>query len=393
MPWTNQGNGGGGRGGPWGGNGGGGGSGGGQGPWGGRGSGGGGQPPNFEDMLKRGQDRFRSVLPGGMGSKRAIIIIGLAVVAIWLVSGFYRVQPDEQGVELVFGKWVATTNPGLNYNWPSPIGQVMRPKVTKIERLPVGFRTDTRSDIRAESQMLTGDENIIEIQFVVHWKVDTRPNRQGVRNFLFKIRNPVESIKAVAEAAMREVIGKSEFDFARTQGRVQIAAETKKLLQKILDEYNAGIEVRAIQIQKVDPPGSVLNAFRDVQAARADKERMLNVATAYLNENVQKAEGDAERIVKAGEAYRAEQIAKATGAASRFLAIYGQYVKDKDVTKRRIYMEALREVLGSIDKVFIDQRGGGSGVVPYLPLDSLRQKPRGGASNTGPRRTQTGERR
>lgn len=390
MAVTNQGNGGGGRGGPWGGNGGG----GGQGPWGGRGSGGGGQPPNFEDMLKRGQDRFRSVLPGGMGSKRAIILIVLAVVVIWLSSGFYRVQPDEQGVELVFGKWVATTNPGLNYNWPAPIGQIMRPTVTTVERLPVGFQTDTRTDIRAESQMLTGDENIIAVQFVVHWKIDTRPGRKGVRDFLFNIRNPVETVKNAAEAAMREIIGKSEFEFARTQGRVQIAVETKKLLQEILDEYGAGIEVRAIQVQKVDPPASVLNAFRDVQAARADKERMVNEATAYLNENVQKAEGEAERILKAGEAYRAEQIAKASGQASRFLAIFTQYLNNKDVTKRRIYMEALREVLGSIDKVFIDTRSGGSGVVPYLPLDSLQRRSSGsGASNSGPRRPQTGERR
>lgn len=392
MPVTNQGNGGGGRGGPWGGNGGGGG--GGQGPWGGRGSGGGGQPPNFEDMLKRGQDRFRSVLPGGMGSKRAVILIGLAVVIIWLVSGFYRVQPDEQGVELVFGKWVATTNPGLNYNWPAPIGQIMRPKVTKIERLPVGFRSDTRSDIKAESQMLTGDENIIEVQFVVHWKIDTRPGKKGVRNYLFNIRNPDETIKNAAEASMREIIGKSEFEFARTQGRVQLASETKKLLQEILDDYGTGIEVRAIQIQKVDPPGSVLNAFRDVQAARADKERMVNVANAYLNENVQKSEGEAERIVKAGEAYRAEQIAVAAGEASRFLAVFKQYLLNKDVTKRRIYMEALSEVLGSIDKVFIDNTGRrGAGVVPYLPLDSLQRRNSGtGAGSTAPRRPSTGER-
>lgn len=386
MPVTNQGNGGGGRGGPWGGNG------GGQGPWGGRGSGGGGQPPNFEDMLKRGQDRFRSVLPGGMGSKRAIILIVLVVVAIWLGSGFYRVQPDEQGVELVFGKWVATTNPGLNYNWPAPIGQIMRPTVTKIERVPVGFRTDTRSDIKAESQMLTGDENIIAVQFVVHWKIDTRAGRQGVRNYLFNIRNPNETVKHAAEAAMREVIGKTEFEFARTQGRVQLAAETMKLLQEILDEYGAGVEVRAIQVQKVDPPPSVLNAFRDVQAARADRERLINEATAYLNENVQKAEGEAERIVKAGEAYRAEQIAKSSGEASRFLAVFAQYLNNKDVTKRRIYMQALREVLGSIDKVFIDNRRGGPGVVPYLPLDSLQRRGTG-ASNTGSSRPQTGERR
>ncbi|MHA1536408.1 MAG: FtsH protease activity modulator HflK [Alphaproteobacteria bacterium] len=379
MPWSNQPGGGGGKGGPGGGNG------GGQGPWGG--GSGGGQGPNFEDMLRRGQDKFRGVLPGGLGSKRAIFLILLAVVVIWLASGFYRVQPDERGVELVFGKWVATTNPGLNYNWPAPIGQVLKPQVTKVEQVEVGFRSKTRSEIQAESQMLTGDENIIDIEFVVHWKIDDRVGKNGVRNFLFNIRNPELTIKNTAEAAMREVIGKSRFEFARTQGRVKVAAETKELLQRILDSYGAGVFVRAVQIQKVDPPGNVLKAFRDVQAARADKERAINVATAYLAEIVNRSQGDAARIVNAGEAYRAEQVAKATGETSRFLAVYKQYLQDKRITKRRIYMEALSEVLGRIDKVFIDQRKGAPGVLPYLPLESLRgprtsTAPSGGGAST-----------
>ena len=363
MPWSNQPGGGGAKGGSGGGNG------GGQGPW-----GGGGQGPNFEDMLRRGQDRFRSIVPGGFGSKRAIFLILLAVVVIWLASGFYRVQPEQRGVELVFGKWVATTNPGLNYNWPAPIGQVLKPGVTKIGKIEVGFRSQTRSEIQAESQMLTGDENI------VHWKIDDRAGKKGIRNFLFNIRNPELTIKNTAEAAMREVIGKSRFEFARTQGRGKIAAETKELLQRILDSYGAGVLVRAVQIQKVDPPGNVLDAFRDVQAARADKERAINVATAYLAETVNRSQGDAVRITKAGEAYRAEQIAKAIGETSRFLAVYKQYLQDKVITKRRIYMEALQEVLTRIDKVFIDTRGGAGGVVPYLPLDALRA-PR---TNTAP---------
>jgi len=379
MPWSNQPGGGGGKGGPGGGNG------GGQGPWGG--GAGGGQGPNFEDMLRRGQDRFKGILPGGFGSKRAIFLILLAVALIWLASGFYRVQPEQRGVELVFGKWVATTNPGLNYNWPAPIGQVLKPGVTKIEKVEVGFRSQSRSEIQAESQMLTGDENIIDIEFVVHWKIDDRAGKKGVRNFLFNIRNPELTIKNTAEAAMREVIGKSRFEFARTDGRVKVAAETKELLQKILDSYGAGVFVRAVQIQKVDPPGNVLDAFRDVQAARADKERAINVATAYLAEIVNRAQGDAVRITKAGEAYRAEQIAKATGEVSRFLAVYKQYLQDKTITKRRIYMEAVSEVLSRIDKVFIDQRNSKSGVVPYLPLDSLRgprtnSAPSGGGAST-----------
>src|SRR5690606_1551145 len=261
MPWTNQGGGGG----PWGGGG------GGQSPW-GRGTGGRGQPPNIEDMLRRGQDKVRTLLPGGLGGGRGLILLGIAIVVIWLATGFYRVQPNEQGVELVFGKWVSTTGLGLNYNWPAPIGEVLRPAVTTTNRVEVGFRTggpgraDAIREVPEESLMLTGDENIIDVHAVVFWKVLTTPETvrrevvedgkpvmkevevNGIYDFLFNIRRPEVTVKNAGEAALREIIGKSEFEFARTQGRVQIAEEAQKLIQEILDDYGAGVNVLGVQL-------------------------------------------------------------------------------------------------------------------------------------------------
>jgi len=400
MPWTNQGGGGGG---PWGGGGGGG---GGQSPW-GRGTGGRGQPPNIEEMLRRGQDKVKTLLPGGLGGGRALILIGVAIVVIWLATGFYRVQPQERGVELVFGKWVDTTGPGLNYNWPAPIGEVLRPGVETQNRTEVGFTTGSgigrpgaARDISEESLMLTGDENIIDVHAVVFWRIDTRERTvrrsvvengqpvmrdvpvNGVYEFLFNIRRPEQTVKNAAEAALREIIGKSEFEFARTQGRVQIAEEAKKLIQHILDDYGSGINVQSVQLQKIDPPGNVLDAFRDVQAARADRERAVNEATAYLNEVVQKSQGEAEQIVRASEAYREEHIARATGEASRFLAVYEQYKNEKEITKRRIYLDTMKDIMAKIEKVLIDNRLGGSGVVPYLPLEPLTPRSTGTTPST-----------
>ena len=373
MPWSNQGGGGG------------------QGPW-GRGPGGGGTPPNFDDLLRKGQDRFRGMMPGGMGSSRGIIIIVLIVIAIWLGTGFYRVQPDEEGVELIFGKWVASTKSGLNYNLPAPIGQVFKPKVTVIHRTDIGFRVSgtggrgsATREVSQESLMLTGDENIIDIQFVVFWKIDLRPReivvdgkkktvQDGVAKFLFNIRNPARTVKDAAESAMREIIGQSEFEFARTQGRAKIAVEVQKLLQSILDEFGTGVEVTRVQIQKVDPPGNVLDAFRDVQAARADKERSINEADAYRNEVVAKAQGAKARIIASAQAYKRERTALAEGETSRFDAVYKQYKKQKEVTTRRIYLETMRQILGRMDKVLIDTSKGGTGVVPYLPLSELKRR-------------------
>jgi len=364
MDWNTQ------RGGPWGG-------GGGQGPW-----GGGGpsrpKPPDIEELLRKSQDRMKKFLPSGGGGAKRLAILGVAAVLVWFATGFYRVEPDELGVELLFGKFNERTQPGLNWNFPSPLGQVFTPKVTRINAVQIGLRTGTDPRARGasgrpvpeESLMLTGDENIIDIRFVTFWKI------KDAQRFALSIRNPEATVKAASEAAMREIVGKSNFEFARTQGRTQIQQDVRVLLQQILDSYNAGIEVTDINLQQVEPPGNVLDAFRDVQAARADKERAINEATAYLNEVVQQAEGESSRIGNEAEAYKQEKIALATGDTSRFLSVLEQYKRDKDVTRRRIYLETMRGVMGGMEKVLIDKSAGGQGVMPYLPLPELKNNRR-----------------
>lgn len=369
MPWQNQGGGGG----PWGSGG------GGNSPWGRGGGGGGGmQPPDLEDLIRKGQDRFKKMMPGGTASPRAISLVVLLAIIVWGITGVYRVNPDEQGVELVFGRWVATTSPGLRWNWPAPIGSVERPQVTRQNRVEVGFRTgmvqgrgDSKRDIPAESLMLTGDENIIDIQSVVYWVI------KDAGQFLFNIRNPEAAVKSSSEAAMREIMGKTAFEFARTQGRGRIQEDSKKLIQHILDMYGSGILITQVEIQKVDPPAKVIDAFRDVQAARADKERAVNEAQAYFNEQTQRAEGEAERVVREAEGIKEARIAESAGASQRFLAVYEQYKAAKDVTMRRMYLETMEDILNGMDKVIIDPSGsGGGGVVPYLPLQELTTKKR-----------------
>jgi membrane protease subunit HflK len=356
--------------------------GGGQGPWGSGSTGGGPRPPDIEELLRRGQDRFKSVMPGGVGRTRGLILIGLVALAFWLASGFYRVQPEEQGVALIFGKWVATTDPGLRYNLPAPIGAVYKPKVTRENLTNVGFRAGfetpqearrqrqggARSDVIEESLMLTGDENIIDVQFVTFWVI------RDAGEFLFQIRNPAQTVKDASESAMRELLGKSGFEFVRTKGRVKIQDEAKTLIQSILNDYGAGISVTRVQLQKIDPPGRVLDSFRDVQAARADKERAVNEAQAYLNEVVQRAEGEAQKIVKEAEGYKQQKIAIASGESQRFLSVYKEYLQDKSVTTRRLYLETMKSVMSGMDKVLIDNQMGGSGVVPYLPLRELGRR-------------------
>ncbi len=370
MPWNNQGGGG-----PWGGGGG-----GSNNPW-GRGGGGfgGNRPPDLEELLRKSQDRFRRILPGGVfGSGRGLLLVILAVLIIWFAFGIYRVQPEEQGVELVFGKWRETTPPGLHYNWPAPIGHVETPKVTRVNRVEVGFRTSFDSsrststrDVGAESLMLTGDENIIDIQFVVFWVI----NDAG--KFLFHIRNPEETVQSAAESAMREILGKTAFEFARTQGRAKIEAEARDLIQSILDQYGSGVLVMQVEMQRVDPPGSVLEAFRDVQAARADKERAINEAQAYFNEVTQKAAGTAERVVKEAEAYKLEKVAIADGESQRFVALYQQYSLAPDVTRRRLYLETMERVLADMNKVLVEGGSTATGTVPYLPLTELLNRTHG----------------
>ncbi len=373
MPWSNQG------GGPWGG-GGGGGSGG---PWGQRPGGGAGPtPPNLEEVLRRGQDRVRRVLPGGFGTGRGLLLIGLAVVVLWLLTGLYRVQPDEQGVELLFGRWTgATTEPGLHYWFPAPIGEVVTPSVERINRVDIGFRgsgdserVSAQRDVPRESLMLTGDQNIGDVDLAVLWRI------RDAGDYLFNIRAPDDTVKIAAESAVREVVGRTLLEDLLTGGRQQVEQSTRELLQAILDSYGAGILIQGVQLQKVDPPAPVIDAFNEVQRARQDKERLQNQAEAYRNRIVPTARGEAAKIVEDANAYKERVTKEAQGEAEKFVQIYEAYKTAPEVTRRRMYLETIRDVIGGANKVIIDQDGetGPQGVVPYLPLDELRR--RGGAT-------------
>ena len=369
MPWNNQG------GGPW--------QSGGRGPWGqppGGGNQGGGnrtQGPDFEDLIRKGQDRFRKVMPGGPRSPRLILLVVIGLVGLWLASGFYRVLPDEQGVVLRFGEWVGTSQPGLHYHLPTPIESVLKPKVTRVNREEIGFRSGgdvnrsvTARDVPEESLMLTGDENIVDIDFNVFWLI------KDAGQFLFNVQNPQSSIKAAAESAVREVVGRNPIQFALTDGRPTIESQSRELIQQILDSYNAGITVTEVKLQKVDPPAQVIDAFRDVQRARADLDRQRNEAEAYANDVLPRARGDAERLKQEAEGYREQVVRAAEGDANRFNAIYQEYSQAREVTARRMYLEMMENVLGTMNKVIIDpsvSRAGG--VVPYLPLNDLQRAP------------------
>ena len=346
-------------------------------PGGGNGSGKGPTPPDIDEIIREIQNKINKFLPGGSKSGgRSIGLVLLILLFIWLASGLYRVLPDEQGVVLRFGKFIKTTQPGLNYHFPFPIETVETPKVTKVNRMDIGFRSERDSgfstgggvaDVPQESLMLTGDENIVNIDFSVFWVI------KDAGKFLFEIQDPQSTVKAAAETAMREVIAKSEIQPILTEGRAGIEVETQEIIQSILDEYQSGIQVTQVQTQKADPPDQVIDAFRDVQAARADMERSKNEAEAYANDVIPRARGEAAKILQAAEAYKKEVVAKAEGEASRFISIYNEDAKAKEVTQERMYLETMEKVLADIEKVIIEKNAG-SGVVPYLPLPELNKK-------------------
>jgi membrane protease subunit HflK len=371
MPWTNQG------GGPW--------SPGGKGPWGSGPQSTGPKPPDLEEMLRRGQDRLRGVLPGNLGGKGAALI-GLAVIVLWGLSGFFKVDTDELGVVLRFGKEVREVQPGLNYHLPYPIETALTPKALRINKIDIGMRQvengrggTMHRDVPDESLMLTGDENIVDVDFSVFWKV--KPT--GVGQFLFNIQNPEGTVKAVAESAMREVIGRSEIQPILTGARQTIESAVQDLMQRTLDHYGAGIDVTQVQLQKVDPPTQVIDAFRDVQAARADLDRSVNEAQTYANKVIPQAKGNVAKIVQAAEAYREQTVAEATGESARFLKIYEQYKKAPAVTRERMYLETMERVLGNTDKVIVDSKEGTQGVLPYLPLGELANPKNPGEPKAG----------
>jgi membrane protease subunit HflK len=356
----------GGNGGPWG-----------QGP---RNTGGAGAtPPDLEELLRRSQDRLRRVLPGGgPGANNPIILVAvLALVVVFAAYFFFtfRVQPNEVGVVLRFGAYARDAQPGLNFRLPYPIETVYTPEVTTLNRVIIGQSQDETStagrDIPEESLMLTGDENIVDIDFAVFWIIDSAPD------YLFNMQDPQGTVKAVAESAMREVVGQSNIQPLLTQARQITETKVEQLIQQTLDEFHSGVRITQVQLLKVDPPADVIAAFRDVQAARADADRVQNEAQTYANKVVPGAKGQAAQITAAAAAYRDRVIAEAQGQADRFDKVYESYKVAPAVIRQRMYLETMEQVLSGVDKVIVDKSAAGNGVVPYLPLPSL--KPSAGA--------------
>ena len=350
------------------------------GPW---GSGKGGNNPwgsgpsnkDFENTIKRAKDKFGKFKIGGRRNLSFFIII---VLLIWLAIGFYRVEPNEQGVELLFGKWnQTTTEPGLHYFFPTPIGKVMTPKVEAIRKINVGYRSASESgfttgsggerNILEESLMLTGDQNISDVHFTVLYKI------KDAGKFLFKLRNPETTVKDMSESVMREVVGQRDLQFLLTGGRQEVEQVVRNNLQDILDEYESGILIQSIQLQSVNPPALVIDAFDEVQRARQDKEKLVNEANSYLNKIVPNARGDAAKLVQEATAYKEQVIKQAEGVAQNFIDVYNSYKDAKYVTRQRIYLETLTEVLEGPNKIILDSTGEGQGVVPYLPLNELNK--------------------
>jgi membrane protease subunit HflK len=368
MPWTNNSGGGSGGGGPWGGGG------GGRqgGPWGG---GGGGFPqPDLEGLIRKGQDAVRRYLPRGIGGPKGIAAIGVILLALWVASGFYRVQPDEQGIVMRFGAYVARTDPGLNWHLPAPIESVMTPRVTRINRVDVGFRSGIEGprgtqgrDVIEESLMLTGDENIVDIDFAVFWRI------RDAGEFLFNTRNAEETVKSAAESTMREVIGQTQIQRALTEARAQIEQDVRRATQAIMDQYRAGVEITQVQLQKVENPAAVIDAARDVQRANADRERLRNEAESFRNDVIPRARGESERIIEEARGQRESQVARANGEAARFTSVLTAYSQARDITRLRLYLETMEEVLRDNPKVIVDERV--QNLVPFLPLGDLGNRP------------------
>ena len=372
-----------------------------RGPWGG---GGGGGPPNLPDLdqlIARLLATLRGFLPNGgprgtrpsrpqlpLSGSRGLILLVLLAVAVWLATGFYRVQPDEEGVVLRFGAFDRTSLPGLNYHIPWPVEAVETPSVTHINRVQIGFTPgadqpvlrmtsrglvsdnsgqDSSQSIPAESLMLTGDENIIDIDFAVFWRV------RDAGDYLFNTRNPDATVKQVAESVMREVIGRTPIQPALTEARASIETDTKAGMQAILDQYKAGVEITQVQLQKVDPPGEVIESFRDVQRANTDAETMRNQAESYRNDIVPRARGDASRITAEADGARQASIAEATGQAQRFNSVYAAYQAAKDVTLRRLYIETMQAIVSHTPTTVLD--AGMKGPLPLLNLDGTPPAP------------------
>lgn len=375
MPYSKK------PGGPWGG----GGNDDGRGPWGGKGDddrdrgkrpGSPGQVPDIDQIVRKGQEQLKVLMGGGGGrggqggtggsgiGRGGYALIGLALLAAWIFASFYTVKPEEKSVELFFGDYYATGGPGLNFApWPVISKEILQVTLENTEDIGVGVRAGTDDGL-----MLTGDENIVDIDFQVVWNI-TDPAM-----FLFNLREPEETIRAVSESAMREVIGRSELSPILNRDRGIVSLDVRELIQLTLDSYSSGVNIVRLNFDKADPPREVIDSFRDVQAAEQERDTLEKRADAYANQALAKARGEAAQILQEAEAYRAQTVNEATGEASRFVSVYEEYEKARDVTRKRLYLETLERVLSKVDKIIIDENStGGQGVVPYLPLNELRK--------------------
>ncbi|WP_170381553.1 FtsH protease activity modulator HflK [Ruegeria atlantica] len=371
------------------------------GPWGGGGSSGGGgnrgnngdgrkppegespQIPEIDELMKKGQEQLRVLMGGRGGSGRGggqgaggggpiftkgTVLIGVVVAAVlWGAASFYTVKPEEQSVELFLGEFSAVGNPGLNFApWPFVTAEVI--PVTREQTEDMG---GTRGS--DDGLMLTGDENVVDIDYQVVWNIS------DPAKFLFNLRDPRQTIRAVSESAMREIIAQSELAPILNRDRGIIADRLQELIQSTMDSYDSGINIVRVNFDKADPPQDVIAAFRDVQAAAQERDRLQNVADAYANRVLAEARGEAAQVLEEAEAYRAQQINSAQGEASRFSAVLEEYTKAPDVTRKRLYLERMEQVLGDVDKIILDENstGQGQGVVPYLPLNELRRNQSG----------------
>lgn len=358
MPWSNQ-NGGGG---PWGG---GGNNSGGGGPWGQKPQGGGGKtPPDLEDIFRRGQDRLRQALPGGTGGSPAIWgLAALALVAFWLFQSIYTVQPDERAVELRFGKPKPDiAEPGLHFHlWPIESYE----KVEIVEKQKNIGGQGARG--AKEGLMLSGDQNIVDVQFSVLYRVSDPVA------YLFHVENPENLVQQVSESAMREIVGRSPAQDIFRDNRAGIANDVRAIIQKTLDDYGAGIAINALSIEDAAPPREVADAFDEVQRAEQDEDRFVEESNQYSNQKLGQARGEGAQIREDAAAYKNRIVQEAEGEAQRFTSVYDQYVKAPEVTRKRLFLETMERVLKDSNKVIVDQSG--QSVIPYLPLPGLTAKP------------------
>ncbi|MCB9990556.1 MAG: FtsH protease activity modulator HflK [Rhodospirillales bacterium] len=363
-PWGSRprGNGGGGPNGPWGG-----------GPH-------GEVPPDLEDMLRKAQDNLRQVMPGNMNPGKAFGLALLAVIALWLASGIYIVVPGEHAVEQRFGAWTNTkAEEGMGYHLPWPIETVQKVNVSELRRMEIGFSEMMgrggagKRDIPEESLMLTSDANIVDLDMVVLWNI------KSAEEFLFQIHDQENTIKKVAESAIREVVGQTRMFPIITQERAEVANRAKEIMAKNLDDYHSGVNISQVLIQEAEVHPDVQDAFQDVQSAKQDAIDAQNRAQAYREDILPKARGEAIKLKQQAQAYKQSVAAKAKGDADRFNAIYEAYKTGEDVTKKRMYLETMEDVLQNAQKIILDGSGQNGGVVPYLPLNELKPA----AGNTG----------